>query len=176
MSVVIRFPGRDSFRAAQEQVAQAGELARTLGSTWTVAFDLRGEREAPATLHPRKGPPPAQPNHGQVLSFLAAQGRDPFQVTPGFVERVMRDVAARPMTWRGSPAQVANALMLRIAFGLRAAAVERLNTSGGDTPFPPDAASTQRRKAALGYPTDPGRMTGQTAAALAAAFPTIHRG
>lgn len=179
----VRVSRPEALDPVRAQVLRVQQLVGGLGKTWSVKFSMPGTaRQPPRTLHPRRGAPPKQATVAEVLRYFTLgtrnmPARNVFEVndylrgvvTSKLTERVMQRLAA------GSDAYTPQQLMQAAAFDVRAVALQRLTTGGGDLDLAPLSWSHLKRKAALGYPARIGTMTGQTARALRAALPVVTR-
>ena len=164
----LRFPGPKNFAPALAVVAKVDELLTGVNKRWAVRYDFPDAvRQAPRTLTPRKGAPPAQPGVSEVILHFIRQ-RDMFAMDATTINAIGQTLVTDAVTAirAGGTMPTASTLMLRFANLQKGLVIHRWERGGDDLSLRPLTPKYLRYKTRLGYPSRIGTLTGQSLAAL----------
>jgi len=99
----LRFPGPKNFAPALAVVARVDELLNGLNRRWAVRYDFAAvTRQAPRTLHPRKGATPPQPSIAEVIGHFIRE-RDMFAMDASQVNAIGQVLVTDAVTGVATP-------------------------------------------------------------------------
>lgn len=164
----LRFPGPKNFAPALRAVALVQGTMEGLNTRFAFRLDFSTKiRQAPRTLHPRKGAAPAQPTEAEVIGHFI-RARDMLQLSESdkhaITQAMLTDVVTSLRAGGTMPTPLT--LMTRAGYLARGLWVHRWERGGDDLSLRPLTARYRQYKSRLGYPSRIGTLTGQSLAAL----------